>query len=134
MSAFDDIAIAEKKFEETQCAYKKVQIDFMRVKDFLSQMNNAMTGRQFMQQVLDLIDLIDFEIQQERSHTKIMCVRGLLMLMHLESFSDFEWQHITYDILGKLNKILKNVKATDQLSLFIKQIPAEQLKEILMNM
>jgi hypothetical protein len=45
MSAFDDIAIAEKKLEETQCAYKKVQIDFMRVKDFLSQMNNAMTGR-----------------------------------------------------------------------------------------
>jgi len=50
--------------------------------------------------VQELIELIEFEWSTDNPDTKLMCARGLFMLLHIESLSDFGWLHISYDIIS----------------------------------
>lgn len=52
-----------------------------------------------------MIELIEYEWSTNNPDSKLMCVRGLLMLLHIESLSDFDWQHISQDIISLLNRI-----------------------------
>ena len=52
-----------------------------------------------------MIELIEYELSTKNPDTKLMCVRGLFMLLHIESLSDLAWQSISQDIIMLINKI-----------------------------
>lgn len=39
----------------------------------------------------EMVELLEYELDKDLPQTKLMCVRGLLMLLHLEQFTDFDW-------------------------------------------
>ena len=79
----------------------------MKLKPFLKQVHSALGEEKFLATVKELLELIDFEWQSSKAHTKMLCVRGLLMLLHLESLNDHSWQGVAMDILFNLNRIFK---------------------------
>jgi hypothetical protein len=85
----------------------------MKLKVFLSQMSKALGEEKFLASIKELLELIDFEWQSQKAHTRMLCMRGLLMLLHLESLQDNLWQGVSTEILGKLNKIFAESTASD---------------------
>lgn len=49
----------------------------------------------FKSNVQEMIELIEYELSTKNPDTKLMCVRGLFMLLHIESLSDLAWQSIS---------------------------------------
>lgn len=59
-----------------------------------------MGGKAFMQQISEMLELIEYELSTDKGpESKLMCARGLLMLLHIESLSDFDWQPAAQDII-----------------------------------
>ena len=44
--------------------FRKIQIDFMKLKTFLSEMHAKLGEEKFIQHIRELLELIDFEWQQ----------------------------------------------------------------------
>lgn len=61
-----------------------------------------------------------------------MCARGLFMLLHIESLSDFAWQHISHDIITLLNKVFSS--NCDQITKFVNAFTKEQLNEYVISL
>lgn len=46
-----------------------------------------------------MIELIEYELSAQKNGSKIMCARGLLMLLHIDQLIDFQWLHISQEII-----------------------------------
>lgn len=105
VSAFDEEA--QNDIEKSHDVFSNIQIDYQRLKVFYKKVQEQLDGK-FKTFVSDLIELIEYEWSTENEDTKLMCARGLFMLLHIESLSDFAWQHISHDIISLLNKIFSS--------------------------
>ena len=80
-----------------------------------------MSQDKFKQHVAELLELIEHELSLQMPETQLMCTRGLLMLLSIESLSDFAYQNISFDIIQMLNR----VSSSGTCLLFIEAIPRE---------
>lgn len=82
--------------------------------------------------ICEMVELIEYELDKNLNWTKLMCVRGLLMLLHLEQFADFGWLDISEQILTLLTKAF--AKKDPLLKRFIMCLPQDQVVEHVQNL
>lgn len=124
VSAFDDegqmemIETAEKKqksLDEVPLLVRQMrhlQIDFKAVRLYFKLLKSALKGNDetFRSKVMEMVELILFEWSQvkdnaEAPEMRIMCARGILMLLHLEQIGDFDWFGVSYEIMNALQTV-----------------------------
>lgn len=85
-------------------------IDLQAVKFYFKQLRNIpdQTEEGYMENVEVLLDVIDdLTTASEEERSRLMCARGLLLLMHNEQFSDYQAAPVTQKILSSLQYVLK---------------------------
>lgn len=105
VSAFDEEGQID--LEKSNDVFTHIQIDYQRLKVFFKKVQQQLDEK-FKTYVSDLIELIEYEWSTQNPDTKLMCARGLFMLLHIESLSDFAWQNISHDIITLLNKVFSS--------------------------
>jgi len=58
-----------------------------------------------------MVELLEYELDKDLPQTKLMCVRGLLMLLHLEQFADFDWLGVSEQVLALLAGVFQKKDA-----------------------
>ena len=84
--------------------YQKFQINIKSLKSFYSTVERLGDKREdFISLVMEMVELISFYCSQVDDNQKLMCVRGLLMLMHNDRLSDYKWIEVCYELSKVLN-------------------------------
>lgn len=81
---------------------RSVSIDYKAVKLYFKQLKESISNRDHNQElILQMTELLHHEMAQPdvEQVSQLMCLRGLLMLMHNDQFSDFDWFDVSNEIL-----------------------------------
>lgn len=88
---------------------KHMQIDYDAVRLYFKQLKSALKNDVGLMQkmISEMTELILFEWSQHKENTanpemRLMCARGLLMLMCLVEIGDFDWFKISLGIMTAL--------------------------------
>lgn len=91
---------------------RHLQIDFKAVRLYFKLLQGALKNdsAQFRAKVQEMLELILFEWQQVKENKdapemRIMCARGILMLLHLEQIGDFDWFDVSYEIMSAVQTV-----------------------------
>jgi len=101
----------------------------------------------FFAKLKELLDLIEHEWRnnfhepEKSSYPKIrtMCIRGLIMLLHMEQINDYDCFEVTYQLLETLNELYSYSKHQadaehDLIQKMLSQLPQEYIHEYVMNL
>lgn len=161
-SAFDEDAQEDLriKMEKAQIEHDLIpdivrqmdhlQIDFQAVRLYFKLLRQAIKDDdQLRDSISTMVELVMFEWSSCQNNTqpekRLMCARGLLMLLQIECISDFDWLKIAMEIITALNKVYSLVQSQqqrmekkltnqDMLVQYIASFSGEQIHEFVMQL
>jgi len=83
--------------------------------------------------VSELLDLIEFELEKKTASSQLMCMRGLLMLLHLEQLTDMNWLNVAQLVTGLLRETI-TANDTGFTMRFMHAMPQDQVVEHVQNL
>lgn len=139
------------KSKQEQCRMarmRQLSIDYKATKLYFKLLKESLHNKDHNQElILQITELIHHEMTQPDASqlVHLMCLRGLLMLMHNDQFSDFDWFEISNEILELFLELFakpadashREVKELEQHALVVQYLVAlskEQLHEYVMQL
>ena len=146
VSAFDEEAQEKMKIKDSEVSFLEIDFDAVR-QYFKLLLGKFEDSKQFFAKIHELLELIthvwenNFHEPEKSSYPKIrtMCIRGLVMLLHLEQINDYDCAKLTYQLLETLNQFFSYSKceADAEHEIVVKmlmQLPREYVHEYVMNL
>jgi hypothetical protein len=127
---------------------RTIGIDYKATKLYFKLLKESLNNREQNQElVLQMIELLHHEISQpdvDQVH-QLMCLRGVLMLMHSDQMNDFDWFDVSNELLELFLKLfskaadisrreLDDLDKHDLIVQYLVSLNSEQLHEYVMQL
>jgi len=123
MSAFDEEAqedleesLQRKQSELDQVPeivrqMRHLQIDFKAIRLYFKLLKQATKNDAvYRKSITELTELIMHQYScSDSPEMRLMCTRGLLMLLHIEEIGEFDWFQVSFEILSSLQEVYASV-------------------------